>query len=575
MLIINTDSRRPKAERRVVAWLEAFEGAGLVVPGVHIPGRRRYRRGGSEVDLLVFTPHACVILAVESVRFRVAGTLSCPGDGPWSLPDVVGDPIALRRKGDSNPLNPAADSRDDLRGVLEQKLADAASDLPVDVVVVVVPQYGYPVELVTKGMPVGCDVLLGNNSGELYRWLDARAYGDSEQWTADRLLVVLAALNITEITWGDLIGIGFPAAPVAQAGDRWGSVAAPQPPAPQFPVVWAPFTQSPASGVAGGQAVSAQQVGDRSRGPVSVADDFTTDGPARDEAEPDSAPIAAAVLATPVARSGPADESTAGQSIPDEAAAGHPASDEPEPHSPVEWMPATDSPIETHAEEDGNPGSPPAGPRAESDTAPQSATPARVFDDPTAAPDGTAPNHPVVEENVGAVAEPAVEPAAEHTTADKAVRSTVHEPVAPPPPAAGRPVAERSAVESATGGDAPIPAEPAGGRPAAPRPLPGVPRRPVESRKRRDIAAMLRAAAAFAVLIAGVWMLVNNHHARAHSGEANLPVVATSVVPPPFPAAGLPIAPPPPPPAEGVPDQAQLSVLGPGGRPCYPLQPNC
>jgi len=69
MLVVNGDrSGIPPTERIVLDWLRTWNGAytigGVAISGCYLPDRRRGRRA-TEADLVVITPHACVVIEVK------------------------------------------------------------------------------------------------------------------------------------------------------------------------------------------------------------------------------------------------------------------------------------------------------------------------------------------------------------------------------------------------------------------------------------------------------------------------------------------------------------------------------
>jgi hypothetical protein len=207
MLIIN--GNRPKmsgAEKSVLAWLQASDLSGIAISGCHIPDRSG--RTSQEADLMLITPDTLVCIEVKGILERgVNGVLACGVNSRWSLPGINGDPVHVRN-GDTNPLGQVADAMFNLKNVTDR----AGLDVFVSGLVLIEP-HGGSITLDTGQVPLptGREVLLGGTASALSGWLHTAARKHPQNWTVERVRILLAALDLADvITSVGLADEGFP-----------------------------------------------------------------------------------------------------------------------------------------------------------------------------------------------------------------------------------------------------------------------------------------------------------------------------------------------------------------------------
>lgn len=210
MLVINGDrSRIPATEKTVLHWLRSWHGehmiAGVAISGCYIGDhRRRHTRNATEADLVVITPHACVAIEVKGITAPISGELSCPANGPWSMPGITGDPVHIRRS-DANPFDQVGASTFNLKNLAKQLGIDAF----VSGLVLVLPHPGCTLALAKTDLRTGIDVVVGN-PGDLRAWFHTTV-NRRASWDAEQAHAVLTALNFGHaVTVYDLIAEGFP-----------------------------------------------------------------------------------------------------------------------------------------------------------------------------------------------------------------------------------------------------------------------------------------------------------------------------------------------------------------------------
>lgn len=240
MLIIDTQTRKPRTERLVTEWLSNYiTHPGVAVSGVHVPNSQGR---ATEADFVVFTPYAAVVIEVKGLRKRAGGMLMCSMNERWSLRGVSGDPVHVHQR-DLNPLHQVREPVFDLKNLAAGPLGWEPF---VDGLVVVIPFPHRPIRLDRGSRPAGFDVLRGNDAAQLYSWFNRTArYRTASPWTADTVLNVLSVLRVDGTgdrvragrLYDELLAEGF-AAGVSALGRPWAG-ADPAAPAP------APYDSSP------------------------------------------------------------------------------------------------------------------------------------------------------------------------------------------------------------------------------------------------------------------------------------------------------------------------------------------
>ncbi|MEU6563577.1 nuclease-related domain-containing protein [Nocardia nova] len=195
MLIINAETRKPGTEQKALGFLRDYSrNPGIAISGLQIPDR--HRRRTTEADVVVFMPFAAAVIEVKGIVQPVGGTLSCPVNGRWSMPGIDGDPVYASGH-HINPLHQVADPMYDLKNLANE--LEPRRELFVDGLVLVVPHPGTSVSLDKSALPAGRDVLLGNDSGQLWKWLNRKAFrARTDPWTVELVVAVLAAIGLDQ-----------------------------------------------------------------------------------------------------------------------------------------------------------------------------------------------------------------------------------------------------------------------------------------------------------------------------------------------------------------------------------------
>ncbi|MEV0774052.1 nuclease-related domain-containing protein [Nocardia salmonicida] len=206
MLVFNGDRNGlGKTERTVIGWMRNWTGlagvSGVVISGCVLPGRAN-GAGGTEADLVVFTPHTVVVIEVKGIVESVSGDLSCPSNGPWSMAEIIGSPVHVRRR-DINPFDQVSAA---VFGV-----KDLAKRLGIDAyvfgLVLVLPMPNCTLTLSKGVQREGLDVLVGLES-QLKQWFLNRCRRPG--WTAEQAHRVISELNFDyAVTVADLVDEGF------------------------------------------------------------------------------------------------------------------------------------------------------------------------------------------------------------------------------------------------------------------------------------------------------------------------------------------------------------------------------
>lgn len=210
MLVLNGDRHSiPSTEKSVLGWMRTWNGqrkiGGIAISGCFVPDRRPGRtRDATEIDLLVLTPQACVVIEVKGLTTAVGGELSCPANGPWSQTGVTGSPVHLRQN-DTNPLDQLRASIFNIKNLTRQ----INLDVFISGMVLVMPALGPRPTLIKNDLPVGIDVMLGSEPA-LRQWFLANAR-HNPIWSAEQARSLLEALNFADAApIPALIDQGFP-----------------------------------------------------------------------------------------------------------------------------------------------------------------------------------------------------------------------------------------------------------------------------------------------------------------------------------------------------------------------------
>lgn len=210
MKVVNGDRAGiPGTERVVMDWLRAWSGdyfiGGVALSGCFVPDGKGKE---FEADLVLITPQICAVVEVKGITQPVGGALSCPSNGPWSLPGIVGSPVHVR-SGDSNPFDQVRPNTFNLKNLAVRVGIDKPFVLGL---VLVLPQAGHDITLVKKGSPTGIEVKVGSLSG-FRGWFHANARGRKALWSAEQAHALIRELNFAHVvTTADLAAEGFASA---------------------------------------------------------------------------------------------------------------------------------------------------------------------------------------------------------------------------------------------------------------------------------------------------------------------------------------------------------------------------
>ncbi|WP_282781901.1 nuclease-related domain-containing protein [Nocardia sp. CC201C] len=220
MRVVNAARPHPATEAQVLAALRAWDVPGIAISGALVPVTGT---ASAEADVVVILPHLAVVCEVKGIRERVGGVLSCPVQGDWSMPGIVGDPVHAQAGG--NPLEQLTRTMFGFKNFAESV---TGASLFTNGLVLVVPWEGTTLTL-DKGpipMPTGRDVLVADRDGARLRaWCTRRVGRREVVWTADRVAAVLAGLGFTDtartadqrVTHAELVAAGFPGDPAQAA----------------------------------------------------------------------------------------------------------------------------------------------------------------------------------------------------------------------------------------------------------------------------------------------------------------------------------------------------------------------
>jgi hypothetical protein len=231
-------SRLSSTERTVVAWLQTWRDA-RALAGIAV-----FKAHGT--DLIVFTPEACVVVAIKSFTERATGTLRCGADEPWTLDGRIA-PLEGVQTG-NEPIEEILARTDEITRLLRS--APGRERLNITGVVLVVPQFGSRITLDRGHLPDGIDVVRGDGPSSLRSYVMRAAADNPGSWDAAQVGQALGVLGFAAAaTFAELTDEGFP----APAADR-------TPPQPAY-----------AAQSAGGAAQSAAPGGQPGYGPGPIA----------------------------------------------------------------------------------------------------------------------------------------------------------------------------------------------------------------------------------------------------------------------------------------------------------------
>ncbi|MEU7631838.1 NERD domain-containing protein [Nocardia sp. NPDC049220] len=209
ILILNGDRpKMPRSEKEVISWLrELGSVSGVAISGCLVPRDDR-EDISCEADLLLFTPHGCVVLEAKSPQPGDGGNLPCLANDRWRFDGSSEDALLVSGK-HTNPLDQVRRPVFGLKNLIEH--LTQREDVFVSGVVIVVPN-GAPITLKKPAiLPDGFDVWLGEGPTQLLADLNRTLERRYSVWDAEMVLGVLHALEITSITLDDLRKRGFPA----------------------------------------------------------------------------------------------------------------------------------------------------------------------------------------------------------------------------------------------------------------------------------------------------------------------------------------------------------------------------
>lgn len=105
LVVVQDEDQLPGTERELVRWLRGWaigsknEFGGVAVANCRIP---HPTKGYRQVDMIIWTPHACVIVEVKGFKSPQSGTVQISVNGEWT---IDGEPAALHvSHAGSNPV---------------------------------------------------------------------------------------------------------------------------------------------------------------------------------------------------------------------------------------------------------------------------------------------------------------------------------------------------------------------------------------------------------------------------------------------------------------------------------------
>ncbi|WP_280470621.1 nuclease-related domain-containing protein [Nocardia farcinica] len=107
------------AERQIHHYIQAADLPGIAVFNVY--AKRRSKSRARQIDAIIWTPTACVVLEIKGFTQPQSGGLTASANGAWT---IDGQPVAIHcLAGEANPFHQARERIYDLRHHLERELA--------------------------------------------------------------------------------------------------------------------------------------------------------------------------------------------------------------------------------------------------------------------------------------------------------------------------------------------------------------------------------------------------------------------------------------------------------------------
>ncbi|MFC9517055.1 nuclease-related domain-containing protein [Nocardiaceae bacterium NPDC056970] len=207
------------AEQAVVGWIRSWQQTtplpGLAVVNCRIPTRSGYR----QVDAIVWTPYACIVLEIKGFRSPQSGTLRVPVNAAWT---VGGRPAELyTHRSSTNPLDQLETNCYAVKNAI---VAGGVDRVFVHGAVVVMPYSPAEITLARVGpqnrvgdladrveLRRGIDVVVGSDT-RLRHFLDSvGGPGRAVRWSASTMVSTFEALGLPDVPNADeLLREGFP-----------------------------------------------------------------------------------------------------------------------------------------------------------------------------------------------------------------------------------------------------------------------------------------------------------------------------------------------------------------------------
>lgn len=188
--------------------LRSWQGGKYWLPGVavmqcNVP---RQRPGLCEIDALVWTPKACVVIEVKGLNHAQSGVLDPRANSHWRIGGQLADLNTLK-----HAVNPMLQAKE---YIFDVKTCMKKEGLPdwVNALVLLVTPHGSQVTNPKSKFDRGCDIVVANqrNPGTLrgyFRKLDSLP----DRWTVDDVLKAFAVLQLDHCvpSRADLLNEGF------------------------------------------------------------------------------------------------------------------------------------------------------------------------------------------------------------------------------------------------------------------------------------------------------------------------------------------------------------------------------
>lgn len=191
-------------EQRTVGWLHSWRDmAGFAIANTRVP-RRQTDRPDHRADVIVWTPHTCVVVEVMGLTTRITAPVDCWENREWTAGEA---PAPLFSSSPGNPFGEVSECVRDL----EHLFREHGTHHVVAGVVLVIPQLGSNIEIRCPSRSTGLTVVDGAGSVAFRGYLE-QAAKRAVTWDAAAVRRSLDALHFDpRPTFDELRTAGFPA----------------------------------------------------------------------------------------------------------------------------------------------------------------------------------------------------------------------------------------------------------------------------------------------------------------------------------------------------------------------------